>query len=198
MMKIEGIVLAAGLSSRMGRNKLTLDLYGKTIIERCIDGMYDLCSKVLVVVGHRHEEIEWILDKYSRLDLVYNPNHLDGMFSSIKKGMDQVKADRFFLIPGDYPVISKETYRKMLKVDEDIVIPTYQETKGHPLLMKRHLIKEVLTYTKYKSLRDFVNGQGYTSIELLDPGILMDADTMEDYREISLFFKENYYLSSCL
>ena len=46
---LEGIVLAAGLSSRVGINKLLLDIDGKTVIEQCILGMYDVCSRIIVI-----------------------------------------------------------------------------------------------------------------------------------------------------
>lgn len=188
-MKLEGVILGAGLSRRMGTNKLALDLYGKTIIERCIDGMYELCSKIIVIGGHRQEEIKKILDKYPKVELIHNPDYGKGMFSSVKKGISYVKAERFFLTPGDYPVISKKTYQDMLQIDEDIVVPLYNGKRGHPLLMKSHLIEEVLTDTYYKTLRDFINMQGFTSIELKDPGILMDIDTIEDYKKTLLYFK---------
>lgn len=188
-MKVEGIVLAAGLSTRAGTNKLMLDVGGKTIIERCIYGMYDLCSKITVVGGNRIEEIKGILSKYPKVELIYNPDYLDGMFSSVKKGLMNIKAEKFFLIPGDYPVIDKEIYKQMLKLDEDIVIPMYKGKKGHPLLMKSYLIEELIKSKHYNTLRDFVNIKGFKSINVEEPGILMDIDTMEDYKEILLYFQ---------
>ncbi|MEW9096437.1 MAG: nucleotidyltransferase family protein [Clostridiaceae bacterium] len=187
-MKIEGIILAAGLSTRAGTNKLVLNIYGKTVIERCIYGMYDLCSKIIVVGGYRVEEIKDILDKYPKVELVYNPDYLEGMFSSVKKGLSYIKEERFFLIPGDYPVINKKIYEKMLNVDRDIVIPVYNGKKGHPLLMKSYLIKELLEDIHYETLRDFINEKGFASIDVEERGILMDIDTMEDYKRARLYF----------
>ncbi len=189
-MKIEGVVLAAGLSTRVGENKLILDVDGKTVIERCILGMYDICSKIIVVGGHRVEDIEDILGNYSKVELIYNPNYLDGMFSSVKKGITNIKEERFFLIPGDYAVVNKKTYEDMLKVDNDIVIPMHNGRKGHPLLMKSYLIEELLKDISCKTLRDFIGKKGFIPIIVKDPGILMDIDTMEDYRETLLYFQE--------
>ncbi len=58
-MKITAIVLAAGLSSRMGTNKLLLELDGKTILDHILDNLryYD----TIVVTGHRPEDIEPII-----------------------------------------------------------------------------------------------------------------------------------------
>jgi molybdenum cofactor cytidylyltransferase len=191
-MKVEGIVLAAGLSTRVGTNKLILDIGGKTVIERCIYGMYDICSKIIVVGGNRIEEIENILNKYPKVELIYNSDYLDGMFSSVKKGLMNIKEEKFFLIPGDYPVINKETYKQMLKLDEDIVIPMHKGKKGHPLLMKSYLIEELIKSKQCNTLRDFVNIKGFKSINVEEPGVLMDIDTMEDYQKILLYFQTKY------
>ncbi|CDI50677.1 nucleotidyltransferase family protein [Clostridium tetani] len=190
-MKVEGIILAAGLSTRAGTNKLILDINGKAAIERCIYGMYDLCSKIIVVGGYRVEDIKDILDRYSKVELIYNPNYLEGMFSSVKKGLIHIKEERFFLIPGDYPVINKKTYEDMLKLDKDIVIPMYNGKKGHPVLMKSYLIEELLKDISCKTLRDFIDKKGFAPINVQDPAILMDIDTMADYKRAVLYFQES-------
>lgn len=188
-MKVEGIILAAGLSSRAGTNKLILDVHGKTVIERCILSMYDLCSKIIVIGGYRIEDIKEIISKYPKVKLIYNDNHLEGMFSSIKKGLINIEGTRFFLIPGDYAAINKITYEKILTIDKDIVIPLYNKRRGHPLLMKSHLIKEILKDDSCKTLRDFINKNIVSFIDVDDAGILMDIDTMEDYAIILHFLK---------
>lgn len=188
-MKVEGIILAGGLSTRLGTNKLLLNIDGSTVIERCICGMRDLCSRIIVVGGHSSKDINHILNKYPKVELIDNPNYLDGMFSSIKKGFSNVVEERVFLIPGDYPVVDRQTYIDMLKVDEDIVIPTYNRRKGHPLLMKSYLIGELLKDTTCKTLRDFTTKKGFASINVADPGILMDIDTIEDYKKVLMYFQ---------
>ncbi|WP_353097493.1 nucleotidyltransferase family protein [Tissierella praeacuta] len=184
-MKIEGIVLAGGLSSRAGTNKLLLDVNGKTVIENSILGMYDICSRIIVVGGHKIEDIKNILYKYPKVELIYNQDYLQGMFSSVKKGLANIKEERFFLIPGDYPLVEKTTYKNMLSIDEDIVIPVYNKKRGHPILMKSHLIDEIFSDNSFNTLRDFLSIKEKTFINVDDFGILMDIDTMEDYNSIS-------------
>lgn len=190
-MNIEGIILAAGLSTRARTNKLLLDIGGKTLIEKCILGMYDICSKIIVVGGHRVEEISNILSLYSKVELIYNHNYLDGMFSSVTKGLSEIKSEKFFLIPGDYPAIKKRTYDEMLKLDEDIIIPVYNGRRGHPLLMKSCLINELLENPCYNTLRDFIDEKGFNSVSVNDPGILMDVDTIKDYNKILSYLNIN-------
>lgn len=188
-MNINGIVLAAGLSSRIGKYKMSLKLGNKTVIESCIESMYDLCSNIIVVGGYNYNIIWQILKPYKKVKIVLNPCYMEGMFSSVKLALKDVTAERFFLIPGDYPVIKKETYEKMIKCKEDIVIPIYGGQKGHPVLINSSLIDNILNDTNYKSLRDFIKYYGFTTFETKDEGILMDIDTMEDYKKVLSYYK---------
>lgn len=65
-MAIDGIVLAAGLSSRMGKYKMSLKMGNKTVIESCIESMYDLCSTIIVVGGYNYNTIVEILKPYKK------------------------------------------------------------------------------------------------------------------------------------
>lgn len=95
-MKIEGIVLAAGLSKRAGTYKMELKFGEKTLIEKSIEGMYDVCSRIIVVAGYRIERVISILNKYEKVEVVFNKDYEKGMFSSIKEGMKHVKEEKFF------------------------------------------------------------------------------------------------------
>lgn len=183
-MIIEGIILAAGMSKRAKTNKLILDIMGKTMIERTILSMYDKCSKIIVVGGHRIEDI-WISTKsYSKVELVYNENYLDGMYSSVKVGLKRTKGDRMFIVPGDYPFIKSSTYTAISKYNNDIIIPKYNNKNGHPLLINKNLKNEIIQNSNHNSLRDFIKNKKVKYIDIHDPWILVDIDTMEDYDKI--------------
>lgn len=182
-MKVDGIVLAAGLSSRVGRYKLALDMQGKTVIERCIESMYDICSNVIVVGGYNYNLLADILKPYIKVKMILNKNYDEGMFSSVKMGIREVKEDKFFLIPADYPLIKKETYIKMLSTNNDIVVPMYKNAKGHPVLIKNNIINNIL-YENHINLREFIHDHGFSTLCIDDEGILLDIDTEEDYIDI--------------
>lgn len=186
-MIVEGIILAAGFSSRAGAYKLTLELCGKTVIERCIEGMYDACSKIIVVGGYNIKKLTPILDKYSKIRLVYNESYQSGMFSSVIKGFTHTEGDKVFMIPGDYPLVSQHVYENLLKVNKNIVIPTYEGIKGHPVLMNKRMASLLLSATDISNLREFIIKHGFKTLEVKCPGILMDIDTPEDY-----LLAENY------
>ena len=96
--------------------------------------------------------------------------------------MRHVRGDRFFFTPGDYPLINRDVCRKLLAVDGDIVIPVVNGRKGHPVLMRREMVAEVLREDDRSNLRDFIERKGFTRLEVDDEGIMTDIDTQEDYQ----------------
>jgi len=182
---IDGIILAAGFSSRTGAFKMELQLGEKTLIQHVIDEMKDLCSRVIVVAGYKKERIIELTKGYANLEVVFNPRYPEGMFTSVKEGVKHVKSSWFFLTPGDYPLITKSIYQKLVEArgesDQDIFIPVFNGRKGHPILVKSDLVKELLEEPDDSNLRKFIHRKGFTSVEADDDAILVDIDTMEDY-----------------
>ena len=181
MPAVEGIVLAAGLSSRTGRYKMALRLGEKAVIQHSVESMYEMVRRVLVVVGWKAERIRELLADYANVEIVMNEEFRRGMFSSIKAGIARVEAPSFFLLPGDHPLVDADVYRKMLTVSGDIVIPTFGGRRGHPVLMASHLIPEILDQPSESTLRDFIRRKGHTAVAVEDEGILLDIDTLSDY-----------------
>jgi molybdenum cofactor cytidylyltransferase len=185
-MNIEGIILAAGLSSRAKAFKLELLLDGKTVLERCVESLYDACTRIIVVGGYEIQKIKTMLDKYPKVLVVCNESYETGMFSSVKTGMHHVQADRFFFTPGDYPLINPKVCQRLLEIQDDIVIPVIDGKKGHPILMRGSLAEEIIKMPDTSNLRDFINQRGFTAVAVQDEGILRDLDTQEDYRQLLL------------
>ncbi|HWP96640.1 MAG TPA: nucleotidyltransferase family protein [Syntrophomonadaceae bacterium] len=186
-MGVEGVVLAAGFSSRVGVNKLLLELGGRSILDRCLGSMKQVCSRIIIVGGHRILELEASLKPSPQLEIVFNEDYAEGMFSSVQKGIRQVREERFFLCPGDYPLIKEQTYIDLLSQEGQIIVPTCQDRPGHPVLIASRLIQDILG-GGYSSLKDFIKLHSPTLLEVPDPGIHMDVDTLEDYENITLRF----------
>lgn len=181
-MAAEGVVLAAGLSSRAGTYKMTLDFNGRTMIEHVIDCMAGFVKRIIVVGGYGIEKLEPVLKGYENVSLVYNEDYNMGMFTSVKKGISCVTEDSFFLTPGDYPLIKPCVYEALLSADGDAAIPVYEGRKGHPVLIKSSFIEDILYEGRYLSLREFINTRKVELIPVECRGILVDVDTMDDYR----------------
>ncbi len=152
-MNVEAVILAGGLSSRCNTNKLLFEFNRTTIIESVIRSFYGICNRIIVVSGHFHNEISPVLKQYDKVDVIYNKNYQDGMFSSVKTGVSAVTTDRLFITPGDYPLVKESTIKSLLNADSDFVYPTYNGIKGHPILLKNTIIPIILS-GEYANLRD--------------------------------------------
>ena len=180
-MGVEGIILAAGLSSRAASYKMTLAFNNKTVIENTIDNMLDFCKRIIVVGGYKIENLQPIVEKYSKVELVLNEDYMQGMYSSVKRGMSCIREDNFFFTPGDYPLIAPEVYKELLLYKAPVVIPTFEGRKGHPILFNSNITEEVLHCSAYKTLRDVIRSKYTVLTEVNCRGIIMDLDTIEDY-----------------
>jgi molybdenum cofactor cytidylyltransferase len=181
---VEGVVLAAGLSTRSGRFKMTLPLGDKTVIEVTIDGMLPFVDRVIVVVGWQADRLRMLLSGRPDVDLAYNERYMEGMFSSVRAGIAQVRAGRFFLLPGDQPLVQAGVYTRLLSAEGAVAIPTYHGKKGHPVLLDGSLVPEILAQPAEKTLRDYIQAKGCTTVAVGDEGILIDLDTADDYAAI--------------
>ncbi len=189
-MNVEGVVLAAGFSERAGEYKMELSLGDKTLLERCIEGMTTVCERIIVVGGYQYEKIEAIVEHLPNVESVNNENFRVGMFSSVRRGIREIQAGRFFIIPGDQPLVKPETYRKLLSIDADIVIPRFNGKKGHPVLFAGHFIQEILAMPDTAILRDFIHSKEAIVVDVDDPGVGLDVDSPEDYEKIKVYFQE--------
>lgn len=177
--------MAAGLSSRAKDWKLAFELGGISVIEQCVLGMAPLCSRILVVGGNRFAQLQTILtpSKYPAVELIYNDQFQSGMFTSVLAGLRQVRTGRFFFIPGDYPLVSRKVYERLLQNEGEIVIPAYQGKAGHPALFETKAVQDLIRFPeRYAHLRQFIASRHPHLVDVADPGILMDIDTPEDFQ----------------
>lgn len=196
-MKLNGIITAAGLSSRMGAGnfKPMMPLQGKTVIQCSVDSMIRAgVSEIVVVVGHRREEIEYALSGEKKVSCVWNEEYASSdMLCSIKKGLRVLEpCDAFYILPGDMPMIRKETYLalkdKMQQTGAEMVFPLYQGKKKHPPLICSSMIAKILEYDGLDGLRGLWRQcvkEHAEYIEITDEGCLIDIDTMTDYNRLS-------------
>jgi molybdenum cofactor cytidylyltransferase len=182
---VEGVLLAAGLSTRSGSYKMALPLGDRTVIQRSVENIYAAVDRIWVVVGWRAKEVRAMLTPYAKVECVHNRDFRRGMFSSVQVGLAQTTAPRVFLQPGDYALISPNIYGQMLSVESEIVLPTYGGKKGHPVLLSRQAIREILALPDDAILRDYIRAKGSTVVEVPDEGILLDIDTPKDYIAVS-------------
>jgi molybdenum cofactor cytidylyltransferase len=168
---------------------MALSLGERTVIERSIEGMYDVVERILVVVGWREDTVRGLLAPYPKVEFVPNEAYRQGMFSSVRAGVARVRAAWCFLQPGDIPLVGAEVYEQLLQEADaaavDVAIPTYGGRRGHPLLMARRVIPRLLDLPPEATLRDLIRERGYLPVPVSDENILHDIDTIDDYRAMA-------------
>jgi molybdenum cofactor cytidylyltransferase len=181
---VEGVILAAGLSSRAGTFKPALLLGNKSMIERCVEGMHDVCHRIVVVGGHEFGQLRTLLDGIAKIECIENSSYRKGMFTSVKLGLSRLRGDRVFMIPADIPLVPSRVYRQLLALQADIVVPSFQGRNGHPVCLSRAIIPRILREPDESSLRDVIRTIGFRDVEVGAEEILLDVDTPEDYDRV--------------
>lgn len=114
-MKLAGLILAAGASSRMGRPKPLLELEGETFLDRLIGLLAAHCSPVLVVLGHAAEAVQAGLRRAAEARFVINADYRRGQLSSLQCGLRGLPSDAdgvlFTLV--DLPAVQAATIERL-------------------------------------------------------------------------------------
>jgi molybdenum cofactor cytidylyltransferase len=189
--EIVGIVLAAGLSTRMGKLKQLLPIAGKPVVCKVAETMRSRFDRVVVVLGHRAEEVATVL-RASRVECVVNDGYRDGMLSSVQCALHHIGPELDFAISlGDQPSLRVETIEAVLaawqETDKRIVLPTYGGKRGHPVVLGRHYTPQILGLELGFGLNEITRGFPADTLEvaLNAAEILQDMDTPEEYeREV--------------
>ncbi len=144
--QLSAIILAAGLSSRMGELKALLPLGNggnvgeRTVLEQCLT-LFRQCGveDLAVVTGHRADEVGTVA-ALAGARLVHNPDFASGMYSSIRAGVGALpdQCSGFFLLPVDLSLVRCGTIRLLTRsfaqAPARIVYPVFDGRRGHPPL----------------------------------------------------------------
>lgn len=186
---ISGILLAAGLSSRMGEPKQLLPFGESTIVETVVDSMLGAkFDAVIVVVGHRASDIREQLGTRP-VSTVFNPNYREGMLTSAQTGIRGLQeSDAFALMLVDQPFITSALIDRVVdayvQTDKGIALPSYNYKRGHPVVFHQRYAGEILALgtdsggvrTLFKKYSDDIH---YVTVDT--NRVLRDIDYPEDY-----------------
>ena len=189
MNDIWAIVLAAGLSTRMGTQKLLLPFDGKTIIEKAVENI--LASGIMhikVVLGSDQVEIAKTLKSWP-VSFIRNENFQEGMHSSVMCGVNSLPASAHavLIFLGDQPFISAKVTEKVVEAwkssGKGIVIPLFKGKRGHPSLYDLKYRNELSNLDPVIGLRSIAQRfpEDICEVETFSPEIIRDIDTHIDY-----------------
>ncbi|MGH9783495.1 MAG: nucleotidyltransferase family protein, partial [Terriglobia bacterium] len=187
---IAGIILAAGESSRMGRDKALLPLGRETFLGHLIEVLRGEVRPLVVVLGHHAEQIEEQIARFTDVQIVRNPNYKLGQLSSLQAALRVLASEPVagaVVCLVDHPAVTKGVVRALLDCFEkhptNIVIPTCQGRRGHPALFPARLFPEFLDAPLDGGARVVVRRHA-AEVELVETGeegILLDVDRPADY-----------------
>lgn len=180
---ISAIILAAGKSARMGQNKMMMKWGDVTVLEKVIQTIVDSGIEDIVLVTSN----ELPITNYA-LRFTIN-NTYSEMLSSIQLGLKNQKAESeaTLITLGDQPQIELRSVMAVCeayqKSKSNLVVPSYQNRRGHPWLVTKSLWDEILNMKENQTPRDFLNkyANEIEYVNLDTPTILQDLDTPEDY-----------------
>ncbi len=188
---IAAVVLAAGLSRRMGQAKLLMPVGGRAIVryvvESVLAGGVDL---VWVVTGPDVEPIEAALAGLE-VQIVVNPAPEEGQAGSLRAGIAALPAsvDAVLIALGDQPSLAPAIIPALLAARRTspklIVAPRYRDGQGNPVLFKREIFPELLRLTGDQGARPIIQKEP-ARVEWVELDLPMppDVDTLDDYEKI--------------
>jgi molybdenum cofactor cytidylyltransferase len=195
---IAGVILAAGESRRMGRDKALLPVGQETFLEHLIQVLRREVSPLVIVLGHHADEIERHIVaagvlKQPETIVLRNPDYAQGQLSSLKVALRYLiagPASAAVVALVDHPASTPETIRLLLSRFQQggapILIPTCLGRRGHPVLFARRLFRELLDAPLEQGAR-FVVHQHSGEVELVetqDESVLWDIDYPADYERL--------------
>jgi len=195
-----GVILAAGESSRMGRDKALLPWppessaasFAETFLSAAIRLFVPYVDIVLVVAGKNAEALTPIV--YARgASLVVNPDPDRGQFTSLQVGLHEVLnrgRDAAMITLVDRPPVKAETIQFLIDQFEHgaakatwAVVPEYQGKHGHPILAGREMIEAFLRAPATANAREIEHAHqdkiAYVPVD--DPFVASNVDTPEEY-----------------
>ena len=191
------MVLAAGMSRRMGTPKQLLRLAGETILEHTLKNVRASgVSEIVLVLGFAADSVEQEISidrvKMERVKIVYNQDYQQGMGTSLRTGLAAVDArsNAALIVLADQPFVRPETLNQLIACHQEsrpqIIIPMYKGFRGNPVLLDRSVFAELQSLTGDVGCRA-IFGSHVESIRKLpveDIGILLDIDSQEEYQKL--------------
>jgi molybdenum cofactor cytidylyltransferase len=195
-----GVILAAGVSSRMGTDKALLPwppaaaasgFSGQTFLSAAIQSFDPFSEIVIVVAGNNAPNIAPVVYAHGAV-LVTNPAPERGQFSSLQVGLQELLnrgRDAALLTLVDRPPVQPSTLETLtnqfaLRPHATwAVVPEYRGRHGHPLLIGREMMEAFLKAAPTANAREVEhrNQEHIVYVALEDPMVTLNIDTPEDY-----------------
>ena len=188
-LKIGGIMLAAGGSSRLGQPKQFLQFEGKTLLRRAAEALVESnCAPVIAVLGAEKEKAERQLDDLP-VSICWNPEWRTGMSSSIRVGLKDLllidpDLDAVLITLCDQPFVNAGTVGlitdRFAETNKRMIAARYGGVAGVPALFSREMFDALSELSGDKGARDLLRDPNASieTVEIREAAI--DIDTHDD------------------
>ena len=190
-MKLGIVILAAGVSSRLGRAKQLLKWKGITFLERAVQLAQTVDSSILtVVIGAREAEVLPHV-KDLGIPFCHNPDWSTGMGSSVKTGINDLllqKADldAILILLSDQVLVDELDLKKILQAyhssSKTIIAAKYKEVIGVPVLFDKTWFEPLQQLDGEKGAGALVRQNPSAAMTINMPNAAFDIDTEADYQ----------------
>lgn len=184
---ISGVILAAGSSKRMGRQKLLLPLFGKPLVAHAIEAFKSSKVGEVILVAREGDGEILRLAKESGVKIVVNAHAEEGMSTSLALAVKSARGDAAVVGLGDQPLVLPSSIDAIIGAfvpPTRVVVPTYGGERGNPVLLSKALFGGVSELKGDNGAKSIVkaNEKFLREVEVDDIGIIMDVDTPDDLR----------------
>ena len=188
-MKIGALIVAAGMSKRMGEFKPMLSIGSISVAQRVIATLSQAgVSKIVMVTGYNATMLERHLAGNGIIFLRNEQYETTQMFDSVKIGLRYLldKCDKVLFTPVDVPLFTAKTVKAILNSGAPLAVPMCEGRQGHPILISNKLIPEILEDSGEMGLKGAMDrcSVPLLRIDVEDFGTIHDADTPEDFSQL--------------
>ena len=177
----------------MGSDKALLDFRGHPFLTHLAHLLLPRVDSVVVVLGHHEQRIREALPDSSRIQVAVNRDYDRGMLTSLQCGLAQIgqEVDAVLWMLVDHPAVRGRTLDRLLAAAAEssapLVIPRHAGERGHPIVLSKRVVGDLLNLDPSCSPQDVVRGY-YGEAHFLDTadrGVVLDIDRPEDYRGLA-------------
>jgi molybdenum cofactor cytidylyltransferase len=203
---VSAVVLAAGMSTRMGRNKLLLNFRDKPLVVHAVDTLLaSTVSEIIVVLGHESEKVWDQLEEYvgpgpgkaqkRRVRLVSNPDYREGLSTSVRTGVQAVspESDAIMIYLADQPLLEPVDVDRIIEglaaakaESKMIVVPFFKGERGNPVILHASLRDSILGIVGDVGCKGVIKQypEKVYGIEMENDHVVRDVDDAQAYERL--------------
>jgi molybdenum cofactor cytidylyltransferase len=192
---VSAVIPAAGMSTRMGQNKLLMSFKGKSLIAHAVDTLLaSEVDEVVVVLGHEAEKVMEKLEG-KQVKFVKNPNYREGLSTSVRAGVTAVSpmALAIMIYLADQPLLEARDVDRLIRafaqarqLNKSIVVPFFHGQRGNPVILDTSYRDAILDVVGDVGCKRVIrrNPDRVFVVEMEADHVVRDVDRIEEFEKL--------------